>query len=318
MAELATEEKVFDPQAHIRARNEADQAAREGKQVEPKPVVVVEPPVEVRPEAPKLPRSVRREMNRLREEAAEARGKLSAYEELGITKPKPVTTADTDPEPQRATFSTEGEFQRALGRWDARQETRAELAKREEKSTEAEQSQQWRDHVAAMETKAGEDRKLLKDWDEVAKAASGEDAVEFTPSDHPTLTGLIASSDVKAFVLYHFAKHQDELQAMLDLTKDQGAQIRAFHRLEGRIEKMYTSEQPAQGSETSKEAPKDRTHPAEAVQTAGRTAVDRDVHKPKPSAEVAARGGSAPPEEPTIGSKAWMERRNQEQYGRRS
>ncbi len=329
MAEVVAEEKVLDVAAHLQARNAADQARRDGKTVEPaKPTVETTPPIvieEKKPETVHVPRSVRRQMNGLLKEVGELRGRLSVYEDKGETKVTKIVP-DADPEPQRNTFPSDAEYNRALGRWDARQEAKKEIGKVTEASTQKEQEQAWEKHVTKMGEKAAEDRKLLKDWDEVAKAAQGEDAPEFTPADHPTFAAMLAESDVQAFVLYHFAKHPLEFKAMLELTSDTAAQIRAFHRLEGKLEKMYTPTEkqeaaPASG-DTKGQKPEvkpkeDRIHPADAATTAGRTAVDRDVHKPKPSAEVGGHGGSTPPEEPAVGSRAWMERRNQGQFGRR-
>lgn len=331
MAEQVLEQpKAFDPIAHITARNEAEQAQRSGKPVGPVKVDAVDtepakpvpgiPEEPVKPEAPRLSRSQRREQNRLREEIGMLKGRLQAFEEMGIKPKQAEVKAADDPEPQLAQFGSEAEYNRALGRWDARQEAKTVLGKKDEAEKSTKELETYRDHLKAMDAKATEDMKLLPDWDEVSKSAQGDDAVEFVPDDHPTLMGLIASSDIKAFVLYHFAKHQDELQKILDLTKTPGEQIRAFARLEGRIEKLYTAkelekQEPAQGSDKSKDESKDRKHPAEAI-TAGRTAADRDISKPRPSTEVAARGGSAPPNEPTVGSKEWMANRNRAQYAR--
>ena len=96
--------------------------------------------------------------------------------------------------------------------------------------------------------------------------------------------------------------------------------------MEGRIEKLYTKDEPEkdpakEGSDKKTPAaqaagatPKDRTHPAEGTVVThsepGRTTAERDARKPRPSSEVTARGGSAPPDEPEIGSAAWMEKRN--------
>ena len=43
----------------------------------------------------------------------------------------------------------------------------------------------------------------------------------------------------------------------------------------------------------------------------------REATKPKPSSEVATRGGVPAPEMPTPGTAAWMELRNRAQFGPR-
>lgn len=321
----AEEPKPFDAKAFITARNSGKPI--EAKTAETKPAAAETKPAAIETE-PHLSRSARRDQNRLREEIGELKGRLKAYEELGLVKPgkegagsgQSSTGATADPEPQRSQFATDAEHVRALSRWDARQEAAKLLGKQTEAQQSTQQLEAYRDHLKAMDAKAAEDMKSIADWDTVAKeAAENEDAIEFSPDDHPTLMGLLASSDVKAFVLYHFAKNQEELQKMLDLTKTPDQQIRAFHRLEGRIEKLYSvssskEEKPAAQAAPPAKAEKDRISPEKAEQA--RATAERDAQKPRPSTEVAARGGSAPPEEPAIGSAAWMARRNQAQYAK--
>ena len=327
----------FDPKAHFEQRNAAEQARKEGKEpvkAAPAPPgarpaaedgkTAVEEPKHPPEQAPRQSRSARREQNRLREEIGELRGRLAAYEEFGV-KPNPAvsTAAADDPEPKIQDFASEGEYYRALGRWDARQEVKKAESKLEQRDTQKNELEQLKADIAAAEAKAQTDIKdLFPDWDEVSeKSAEDEDAPEFVPADHPMFMMMLARSDMKARILYHFAKNPEELERMLELTKDSNKQIAAFHRLEGRVEKLYDKPKAAQAAEPVKEAPKDRNHPAEAVQPAGRTApsavAESDARKPRPSTEVAARGGSAPPEEPAIGSAAWLAQRNATEASRR-
>lgn len=315
-------EEQIDSAALISQRNAAEQARRENKEVPAKPVVeeVKKAAAEdQKDETPRLPRSVRREINRLREEAAEARGRLSAFEEMRAKPVEGVRTAsaDNDPEPQSKDFASDAEYQRALGRWDARQEAKMLIGKKEEEFSQSEQMRQYREHVDAMRVKASADAKKIPDYDAVAKeAAEDPDAIVVDWSKNPNLLGMIAESEVQAPVLYYLAKNQDELQKLLDLTPNLAKQLRYFARLEERAEKMYTpnDKEAAQASDKPKGESKDRSHPAEAP--AGRNTSERDALKPRPSKEVEARGGSAPPEEPTPGSAAWMARRNQATGGR--
>ncbi len=311
--EQQTEAPVFDSAKFIAERN-AGKVIEPVKTAETQVEKTKEPvKAEAEPEAaPRLPRSVRREMNRLREELGYLRAKAEAAE----AKPTAAAAPKEDAEPIRKDFASDAEYLRATQKWDKAQEAKAA----EKGSADTAQTEQFRAHLKAMDEKAAEDIKTLADWEEVSKAAlEDEDAPEFDGTEHPTLMGMLAASDVKAFALYHFAKHPDEFQKMLDLTKDPNAQIKSFHRLEGRLEKMYDSVQkPAQGSEAEK--PKeDRKHLAEAEPVKakpGETAAGAIPAKPKPSSEVAARGGSPAPDAPVPGTAAWNAMRNQAQFGR--
>jgi len=169
-----------------------------------------------------------------------------------------------------------------------------------------------------MQAKSKEDQKQLPDYDKVAKEASEDpDAITVDWGKHENLLGMIAESDSQAFVLYYLAKHQEDLQRLLDLTPNLAGQLRLFSRLEERSEKMYSTKQQESIKEVVQASgqPKERTtHPADAQ--AGRNTAERDALKPRPSKEVEARGGSAPPEEPVPGSKAWMQKRNLATGGR--
>ncbi len=187
------------------------------------------------------------------------------------------------------------------------------------KGTQAQRDQEaYQAHITAMDAKAAEDIKGIPDWEEVAAAAAeDESAPEFSPAEHPEFLQMLQMSDVKARMLYHLAKHPDVFQKLLDLTGNFGDQLSAFKRLEGKVELLYTAEQKkeaAQASDKSKDELKDRNHPAEAQ--AGRNSLERDAQKARPSTEVAARGGTVAPEEPAIGSPAWMAKRNQVQFAR--
>jgi hypothetical protein len=166
-----------------------------------------------------------------------------------------------------------------------------------------------------MDVKFAADVKTIADWDDVKKAAADDvDAPLVSQEDDPLLVGLIMHSDVRAFMLHHFAQNPQVFQKVIDLRDDPNGQIALFKRLEGHVETMYSNsskKEAAQASDKSKDESKDRTHPAEAAKPAG-----RNSDKPRPSTEVAARGGSAPPEEPEPGSAAWMARRNQVTGGR--
>jgi hypothetical protein len=254
-------------------------------------------------------RSMRREMNRLREELGAARARAELLESQG--KPAEVAKPAADAEPKRADFPSgevgSAEFLRASQKWDRAQEAKAAIVQQTDAQKLAAQEEHWKE----LDAKTTEDIKLFPDWEAVM--------------------GLLIESYFRAHVAYYFAKHTDKLQAMLDLSPKvdrakfsteaayeaevgrlSGPQIKAFHNLEGRLEMEYAKSQPAAqaASVTEKE---DRKHPAEAEKPGG-TAAAGQAAKPKPSSEVAARGGSPAPDEPAIGSPAWMLKRNQGQY----
>ena len=318
----------FNAAEYIKNANAKEQTAREGKPVIETPVAAVPAksgdasgssqaaePVEDSGEHARLSRSQRRLMRQL----GEAEGRAKALEEMigklqGVKPAQQDTAAaatDADPEPKEADFKTWNEYTAALSKWAARQETTKALSKAEEKTKATEELESYRQHVRAMDVKAQEDIKKLSDWDEVSKQAT-EEGPEFNPDEHPNLMGLIASSDMKAYVLYHFAKHPEDLERMLELSKKPGDQIRQFARLEGRVEKLY-----GDGVEAKPAAEKSK------AAAATPTAAERDARKAKPSEAVAARGGSAPAQEisPVLGdgrtlNPAWKERANMRE-GRR-
>lgn len=261
------------------------------------------------------PRSQRRLLRRL----GEAEGLAKAYKEIiaaGLAPaPKPGDTAKPgdaaarteDSKPERTAYKTDAEFNEAIAAWSGRQGAKAELGKTQELET-------LRSELMAAGTKAAEDLKDLPDWGAVQKEAA-EEGPEWNPSEHTQLMLLIGKSDQQARVLYHFAKNPEELEKMLALTKsDPQAQIRLFHRLEGRVEGLYPK---AASSSTAK------TDDASDRKPAVKTAAERDALKHKPSDSVAARGGSAAQgtvspflEDGKTVNPAWLARRN-ERDGRR-
>ena len=300
VAEPEVQDPVFDGKAFMEARNKGAEPA---KPTPDKPVAVEPVKPDEHPEQ-RLSRSQARLQRNLGREQALRESLERELAELRGKTAQPAATEDA--EPQRNQFANDAEYLRATQKWDKSQE-----AKNAGKTAERTQEQeQYAATLKAMDEKAQADVTLIPDWDEVAKKAmEDDDAPEFDPADQPTFMALMAQSDVRAFALHHFAKNPDELQKMLDLKPNE--QIRAFHRLEGRLEKVYDTNKAAQATpEKGKTAstpqkPEGRAEPQQEAQPA----------KPKPSSEVAARGGSPAPDEPAIGSPAWMQKRNQIQYG---
>jgi len=308
----------FDAKAYIKEANQAEADRRAGKVppiksgsevgTPPPGGPPVAPPIDGEPTHARVSRSQRRESNRLREElgAARARADMMAEELERSRRAAPAASAAApvaDPEPQRAQFQSDAEYNRALGRWDARQEVAKATKQAEAKGVSDAQLQAYLDRIAAADEKAREDQKLFADWDAVREGAA-EDPIEFRPDDHPVLMSLIALSDQKAKVLYHFAKDQQALQALLDLAKSPDELIARFHRLEGRLEREYTPKE-------EKKAP---------------TAAERDAAKPAPSETVRVNGGTAAPDKTpmfiqdargrNVLNPAWKHERNEAEVHR--
>ena len=207
-------------------------------------------------------------------------------------------------------------------------EARTELAKRETAEADSADRQRFVATVREMDEKAAKDRELFPDWEDKTEEAK-EELAGLTWSADTTFAGLMATSDQRTALLYHFVEHPNVLKKLLELSDNPGEQIRQFARLEGKVEDLYGKPEADKNGKTAapaaQAAPKveakpqpqaeDRNQPADGDKP-GRTAVERDLHKPKPSSEVSAPGGSAAPPEPPIGSAAWIARRNQAQYGR--
>lgn len=277
----------FDSTAYIRAENEREAALRSGKTIEPAAPAKTADPADpaksgeadpAKPHIP-LPKHVRREINKLRAEKAHLEGRLAAFAEMGVKPGEKAAAAsgassagDEDPEPTRDKFGSDAEYAIALGRWDARQEARKVLSTRDEATAAAQRLTDVTKAIETADTKLAADRALLPDWDEVAKKATD---VEVDWTKHPNLYMRLAQSDVKAFVLYHFAKHPEALQSLLDVGGDEIRQDRMFSRLEGQVEKLYTTEKPKE-------------------EKAKPTAAELDAKKHRPSESVAPKGGSAP------------------------
>jgi len=278
----------FDAIKFIARRNAEEQAKAEGKPLPDAPKA--ETKTEDHGTPPKLPRSAVRQMNELRERAARAEERAKVLEELGA-KPKGTEAtvlpppAASDPEPQRKEFGTDAEYNRALGRWDARQEAAKVI---DAKSADNSQMAQYQAQLVAADQAFVEQKALIPDFDEVAAAAleeeqSGERPT-FPVSEHPIFLALVAQSDVRAFVLHHLAKNGDRLKEFLELEKNPAALVSKFHRLEGRVEKEYDSIQNAKKKGAEEKKP---------------TAAERDAAKALPSETAIVKSGASAPQRVT-------------------
>jgi len=300
---MSTTPIVFDPKAAIAQRNGAESERRNPPQVPSLPVKAEEPVV-VPPPGPApehLPRSARRELNRLREEVGELRGQLKAYREIqpaAVTPPKPVVT---DSKPKREDYKSDAEYAGEVGAWTARQEVG---------KTAAEQAQaaELREKLtAAIDAKPAQIEALGEDWDKYQEAG------EELKVDSDNVRMLFATSEQAVFVGAYFIDHPKLWEQFTELPDGSLRQLEFFRRIEGKAEILYSKRKPAQGSPPEK----DRKDSAEADE-AGRPAAstDHSARLPRPSKEASAPGGTSVPAEPKTGSAAWIAARNAKLSGR--
>lgn len=318
----ATEPKPFDPIAHTAEANKRDAAIRNGEAL-PEPRKDVSAPADKEPqkdtsapESDRRPsRSERRQINQLLREIGELRGKMSVYEQMSANGAGPGKTVDTDPEPKRADFATDAEYNRAVGRWDTRQELNKTLSK-ENVNTEA------ADRIKEFGLKAEQDKNEIEwpePWDEVvARAQDDGPEVEWGSKDNIFMTMRLFDSPHRAAMMYHLARFPEQFEELLALKGDEMGQDRFISRLEGRAEVLYSKRKAAQAEPEAKAKAEDRKHPADSGSPDGRTPPERrEAPKPRPSTEVAPpRGGSPPPERPKPGDPGWLAYRNAQTGGR--
>jgi hypothetical protein len=308
---------------YIRKQNEKEAAERAGKPPEPAPVVVATLPNDDDDDdskggSPDPQRSARRRERGLVERAAKAEARAELLQELldkGMTHEAAneaieVAKGNADPEPVRKDFPDDAAYYRALGRWDARQETAKALGERDKQTDQQRQNEQVFEEIRQAREKAQEDKKLVPNWDTLqAKAAQmEEEGILPTLEGRIFLSTRLAASDVQVFLYAYFIDHPEDLQKLIDLDSDKTRkqQDRFISRLEGRVEKMYSTEKP------------DDKKPNQ------ESAAERDARKPRPTADGAPRGGKAPagtispylPDGRTI-NPAWKAQQNERESLRR-
>jgi hypothetical protein len=298
---MATEFNAID---YIKQRNEAEVGNSPAIEEKPKVEAAAEEEPAAEQEEEHVSRRQSRSYARTQRQIGELRGKLQAYEEIIKSGMMPAAKAATektsdDPEPLPENFTTDAEYFKAVGAHAARQEAKSTIKK---ELTTNEQNQAWSKHVAETDAQAVEDKELFDDWNKVCEAAK-ETGPEYIPEEHPVLMALIAQSDFKASIVYHFAKNPDAFESFLEMNKDQNGLIRKFHRLEGRLEDDIERRR----SEKAK--------PKEEKKTL--TAAERDAKKPLPSSAVSVKSGQTPSqvtspylEDGKTVNPAWLAERN--------
>jgi hypothetical protein len=275
----------FDATQYIKQRNEAEQAARSGKPVpkveEPAAPKTAEPPAKPAEDdhASQVPRSIRRELNRMREELGYERGRSETLEALLAksrgTEEKPIETAK-DEKPARSAYASDAEFVAALAGWTTREELRKHDSERSQDDTLKAQNETLRQQIVSASQKFEADRETLKEtYESAIQDGMSDEQPEIDWLKHPGLSILLATSDVRAGLLIYLAKHPKDVQKLLDLTPNPADQVQLFRRLEGKAESIYDS-----AKKPEPVAPKP-------------TAAERDAKKPKPSEAVSPQGGTS-------------------------
>ena len=220
-------------------------------------------------------RKFRRQLSKRDQEIGELRARLDAA--LPKTAAAATTVADADAAPKRADFATEELFNDAK----IAHGVKRELEKTNAAAAQAKQIKDTLDGYNALIAKGPE---KYPDWAAALEAGSGKSGALSVDlgKECPSLLWAIASSPYADDCFYVWLKDASQLQALIDTYKSgpQGeiAAITAFHRFEGRV---------------GKDAPA-----KEAAKAAPQKADDAAVKpaKPRPSAEIAVRGGQAAPD----------------------
>lgn len=287
-----TAKVTFDSAAFIAQRNAATKVIPQVAKPEP----VVEQATEPVVEAPKP--HLNRAARRLREQLAEERGRRMALEsfvqngnraQVEVKQQAPVV----DQEPNRNDFKTDAEYAAAIARYHVKQET-GKISQENEVLQAI--KQEYQEANASQE----EHVKLIPNWEKVVKGAEKLDLAgqEFLP-------GMLATSDVRAFVVEYLVDNPKDWERLISYKGDAIKQRDFFKRIEGKVEVVYDKRK----AEQAALAEKSEKGPEKTEQVSGKTAAPVKV-LPKPSSEVSAKGGTAPPSEPAVGSAAWMAQRN--------
>ena len=256
-------------------------ARREGKAaiaVEKVPEPVVEEPEEKEEEPqpeekPKVRGGFQKKIDKLTKEKAELEARAAAAErraqELAEKGGKEQTkSADSDPEPKEEDFTDVKEYWKAIGRWTARQEMKAQQEKSEREEAEEQAKEAWEGHAQRIE----EAKEKYDDF---------EDAVDVPtpwPLEHPTQLQAAAAEAFRisviedensAELLYFYGTHQEEFAKLGDMTPAQvvKAIARQSDKLTGKkeepkpklVSKAPPPIHPVSGGATKSTVPLDQT-----------------------------------------------------------
>lgn len=250
-----------------KAKADADAAAA---------VAVVAPPAEKRASGDE--RKFRRQLSKRDQEIGELRAKVEALTPKQAAAAATIAT-DASTAPKRADFAAGAAGDEAFNDAKLAHGVKKEL---EKTTAAAAQAKEIADTLTAYNEKIAKGPEKYPDWNEVVEAGKGGALSVDLGKECPSLMWAIAASPYADDVFYAFLKDAKQLQNLIDTYKSgprgESAAITAFHRLEGRVGKD------APVKPAAKETPQKADD-----------AVVR-APKPKPSAEVAVRGGQAAPD----------------------
>lgn len=205
-AEPAKEgDKSADPEPKIAAKvpNETDLEDDDYAQLTEKQQRAVNKKHRAMKEADEFAEEQYRERKAAERRADEAERKLAEREAAG--KPTPVEAKEPDPKDftnEKGEFDAFG-YAKALAKHSAEEAVKADRKEQDKLNKEAAEARSYQEYLGRVRTSA----KGLEDWTEVA-----EEAAELTVSG--ALTGYLRESEAPAPLLYHLAKHPDELERL--------------------------------------------------------------------------------------------------------
>lgn len=138
-------------------------------------------------------------------------------QQLEQAQKAPQTAAgDGDAPPREEDFKGDVfAYERAVARYEARKEARAEFAEQEKRRTEAAQQQTLREREAAFSNRVEQARERFEDFD----------AVAFNPATpiSDVMADVIKSSDKGPDLAYHLGSHPEEARRIFSLPPIQAA-----------------------------------------------------------------------------------------------
>lgn len=143
-----------------------------------------------------------------------------------IERAQKESQAGADKEPQEADFNGDiFAYERAINAYNTRKIIREENSLADQRRSEAQRNDTWRDAVVAHEERVEEARDSITDYDQILASSR-------TPVN-PEVGREIIASDKSALLSYYLAKNPDKLQALNGMTGKELA--REIGRLEGAV-----------------------------------------------------------------------------------
>ena len=162
-----------------------------------------------------LPKGARKRIDRLTRRLGDAEAELERLRNSGTqpkTTPAPKSAAEQDAEPQQKDFPSWEKFNEAHSRWAVRDEQRKQSAREAQESEQQRVKDNYDSHLQRIE-KA---RNSHDDFDDAVKDAGTFDFA--SPAANQAFQLAIIEADNGPDVLYHLAKHPEEMAKFADLS----------------------------------------------------------------------------------------------------